>query len=354
VGFSEVLYLNDDDVKPLVKMTDIMKFCEEAYKLYGQYQAGKLYAHFSPMSSYPTSIPHTDVDYRSGVMDGVPTICSTLGWGFWDNPAKNGLPSVTVVNALNDVKTGMLLAVMTGYYLGAARTGAAGGVASKYLARKGSTSLGLVGTGNVGRYMLWSHLEIFKGLDTIRAWSRDKARREKFARDVSRQFGVKVKAVDSAREAVEKMDIVCAAVPTREPLIKNSWVGKGAHINAFGADSKGKQEIDPRVLARADKIVVDNIDQCKLGGEINVPLSKGVITEDQVYAQIGEIVNGWKKGRESDDELTVMDSTGVSALDVVTYYRAYKKCLDKGVGTKVKVSGWLAPMRLPEWTRAKG
>ena len=214
MGFAKVLYLNDEDIKPLVKMTDIMQYCEQAYKLYGRYQAGKLYAHFSPMSSYPTSIPHTDVDYRSGVMDGVPTICSTLGWGFWDNP-KKGLPSVTVLNALNDVKTGMLMAVMTGYYLGAARTGAAGGIASKYLARKDSRALGLVGTGNVAKYMLWSHLELFKGIDMVKAWSRDKARRSRFAAAMSKQFGIKVTAVDSAREAVENMDIVCAAVPTR-------------------------------------------------------------------------------------------------------------------------------------------
>ena len=334
-----VLYLNDDDVKPLVKMTDILGYCEEAYKLYGQYQAGKLYASFSPMSSYSTNVPHTDVDYRSGVMDGIPAICSTLGWGFWDNLTKYGLPSISVVVALNDTKTGSPLALMTGYYLGAARTGAAGGVASKYLARKDSTSLGIVGAGNVGLYMLWSHLELFKDIDVIRVWSRDSARRKKFATTYGRQFGIRIEAVDSPREAVESMDIVCAAVPTREPIIKDGWVRKGSHINAFGADSKGKQELEPGILQRADKIVVDSIEQCMLGGEINVPLSQGLITEKNVYAQIGELVNGWKAGREDAGELTVMDSTGVSALDVVTYYRAYERALRKRVGIRLPLSG---------------
>lgn len=330
-----MLYLNEDEVRPLVSMRDIIGYCEEAYKLYGQHQAGKLYAKFSPMISYPTKVPHTDVDYRSGTMEKIPALCTTLGWGFWDNPIKYNLPSVSVVIALNDAKTGLPLCLMTGYYLGAARTGAAGGVCSKYLARKDSRSLGLVGTGNVGLYMLWSHLELFKNIEVVRAWSRSKGRREKFARTCGKRFGVKVKAVDSAREAVQGMDIVCAAVPTREPVIKDEWVRKGMHINAFGADSKGKQELDPKILQRADKIVVDNIDQCKLGGEINVPLSQGLISDSAVHAQIGEVVNGWKKGRERSDELTIMDSTGVSALDVVTYYRAYEKALKKGVGTKV-------------------
>jgi alanine dehydrogenase len=320
-------------------MTDILEYCEEAYTLYGRYQAGKLYASFSPMSSYPTNLPHTDVDYRSGLIDGIPAICSTLGWGFWDNPTKYGLPSVSVLVALNDVKTGVPLALMTGYYLGAARTGAAGGVASKYLARKDSTSLGLVGTGSVGLYMLWSHLELFKDIEVIRAWSRNSARRKKFATTCEKRFGVKIRAVDSPREAVEGMDIVCAAVPTREPIIKDGWVRKGMHINAFGADSKGKQELEPRILQRADKIVVDSLEQCRLGGEINVPISQGLITEKNVFAQIGELVNGWKAGRESADELTVMDSTGVSALDVVTYYRAYQKALKKRVGEKLTLSG---------------
>ncbi|MGA2665330.1 MAG: ornithine cyclodeaminase family protein [Nitrososphaerales archaeon] len=334
-----VLYLNDDDVRPLVKMSDILAYCEEAYRLYGRHQAGKLYAHFAPISSYPTKVPHTDVDYRSGVMEGIPAICSTLGWGFWDNPAKYGLPSVSVVTALNDVKTGLLLSLISGYYLGAARTGAAGGVASKYLARAASSSLGIVGTGNVGHYMLWSHLELFKGIDVVKAWSRDGAKARKFAMTYGKQFGVKIEAVGSLREAVEGMDIVCAAVPTREPLIKGEWVGRGTHINAFGADSKGKQELDPGILQRADKIVVDSMEQCRVAGEINVPLSQGLISEGKVYGQIGELVNGWKKGREGADELTVMDSTGVSALDIVTYYRAYEKSLRAKVGTKLALSG---------------
>ena len=135
------------------------------------------------------------------------------------------------------------------------------------------------------------------------------------------------------------MDIVCAAVPTREPLIKDDWVRKGSHINVFGAHSKGKQELEPRILQRADKIVVDSLEQCRLGGEINVPLSHGLITEKDVYGQIGELVNGWKAGREDAGELTVMDSTGVSAVDVVTYYRAYERALRKKVGKRLALSG---------------
>jgi alanine dehydrogenase len=148
------------------------------------------------------------------------------------------------------------------------------------------------------------------------------------------RLGVKVSAVGTGRDAVEGMDIVCVATPAREPFVKNDWVTAGTHINAFGADGKGKQELDPAILKRS-KIIVDNLDQCVTGGEINVPISQGILSKEAVYGQIGEIVNGWKKGRSSDNEITVMDSTGVIALDVVTYHRAYEKALKNGVGTKV-------------------
>jgi alanine dehydrogenase len=235
---------------------------------------------------------------------------------------------------LNSVETGLPMAILGGYYIGAARTGAAGAVASKYLARKNPKSIGFVGVGSVCKYMLEAHAELFKTIEEVRAWGRNAERAKKFAEEMSSLTGLKVKAVGTTREAVEGLDIVCTATPARGPVTKNEWVKPGTHINAFGADAKGKQELEPNILKRA-KIVVDDKQQCIIGGEINVPLSQGLLKESDVYGQIGEIVNGWKKGRERDDEITLMDSTGINPLDVVTYYRAYKKALRKGAGIKI-------------------
>ena len=331
-----LILLEENQLRRLVRMKDVLKYVEEAFKLYGLYQAGKVGASFSPMISYPTKVPHTDADYRSGSVDGIPTMVTTLGWGFWDNPSKHHLPSVSVVTVLSDVETGRPLCLMTGYYLAAARTGAAGGVASKYLARRDSTKLGIVGAGSIGFYMLASHRELFN-LEEVRVWSRTRASGRRFVRRVDKELGLAVTAVDEAREAVEGMDIVCAAVPSREPIVKSAWVSEGTHINAFGADSKGKQELEPNVLTRA-KIVVDDLEQCRVGGEINVPLSEGLLESDRVYAQIGEIVNGWKPGRVDPHEITVMDSTGLNILDVVTCYRAFKKAKQMGAGVKLRQS----------------
>lgn len=330
-----ILYMNEPDQRALVTMADIVQYAEEAYKIYGNYQAGKAQGHASPMSSFPTKTPHSDVDYRAGTFDPIPTICTTLGWGFWDNPQKReGLPSVWEIVCLNDIETGKPLCIMHGYYLGGARTGAAGAICSKYLAKTNPKTLGLVGAGTVNRYMLEAHMEVYKHFEEIRVWSRTPEKRETFAREMGEKLAVKVRAVADGKEAVRGMDIVCVATPAREPFVRNEWVTAGTHINAFGADGKGKQELDPAILKRST-IIVDNIDQCVAGGEINVPISQGLLSKEAVYGQIGEIVNGWKRGRASDTEITIMDSTGVCALDVVTYHRAYEKALNSGVGRKV-------------------
>src|SRR5207237_818668 len=127
------------------------------------------------------------------------------------------------------------------------------------------------------------------------------------------KFGITAKPVTSdARQAVEGNDVIYCATRSREPIVMNSWVGPGMHINAFGSDSPGKQELDPDILKKA-KTVVDSLEQCKIGGQINKPMAQGLIAEKDVYAELGEIVNGWKKGRTDDQEITVMDSTGLAA-----------------------------------------
>ncbi|MFQ5951507.1 MAG: ornithine cyclodeaminase family protein, partial [Candidatus Geothermarchaeales archaeon] len=158
----------------------------------------------------------------------------------------------------------------------------------------------------------------------------------KFAAEMSEELNVSVTQVSGAREAVEGVDIVYATTRSREAVVMDEWVSAGMHLNSFGSDAPGKQEFDPKIFNRA-KVVVDSLDQCKIGGDIHKPLADGSFKESDVYAEFGEIVNGWKKGREDDTEITVMDSTGLAALDVVTLYKTYKAALDKGIGIKLDI-----------------
>ena len=126
------------------------------------------------------------------------------------------------------------------------------------------------------------------------------------------------------------------ATPSRAPIVMGDWVEPGMHFNCIGADAPGKEELDPSILKRA-KIVVDDWEQASHSGEINVPLSKGLLSKSDVWAEIGEVVAGKKAGRVSDREITVFVSTGLAIQDAVTADLTYRRALERGIGRKVKV-----------------
>lgn len=332
----ELLFLSRRDLEPLLDMKDVLGYVEEAYGLYARSKAGENPAAFSPMVAFHTRVPNSDIDYRAGTMDPIPTLCSTMGFGYGDNPEKHGISGLFAIGVLTNVETGVPVAVMEAEYLSNMRTGAGAAVASKYLARKDPKVIGIIGSGNLARHTLNAHLKQYGSVEDVRTWSRTDAQRERFASEMKEQHGAPVRPVASPREAVEGADIIYCCSRSREPRVMREWVAPGAHINAFGADAPGKQEVDPRILQEA-KVVVDSLDQCKIGGDIHKPLAEGIISESDIHGEIGEVINGWKAARENDDELTVMDSTGLSALDIFTFYHAYEAAKENGVGTWVEL-----------------
>ena len=135
---------------------------------------------------------------------------------------------------------------------------------------------------------------------------------------------------------MEGVDIVVTTTPSLEPLVMNDMVSAGMHINCIGADAVGKEEIEPKILMRA-KIVVDDWAQASHSGEINVPLRHKLITKENIWGEIGEIVAGLKPGRQRQDEITVFTSTGLAVQDAVTAKTAYLKALDNKVGRFIKI-----------------
>ncbi len=254
------------------------------------------------------------------------------------NPAKNDLPTVMAVITLIDPSNGAPLAIMGGTTITRMRTGAAGGVAAKYLARKDSKVVGLVGAGAQAKTQLMALLEVYENLEEVRVWSRTEETKKKFVAEIQQAYGDAIQAVPAAsvREAVEGADIVVTTTPSRTPLVMNDMVSAGMHITCIGADAVGKEEIDPAILKRA-KIVVDDWAQASHSGEINVPLSRGLLTKDDIWAEIGEIVANLKPGRERRDEITVFTSTGLAVQDAVTAKIAYSKALAANVGRFVKI-----------------
>jgi alanine dehydrogenase len=257
-----------------------------------------------------------------------------------DNPSKKKLPTVMAVIVLIDPSSGFPLAIMGGTTVTDMRTGAAGGIAAKFLAKKNSKVVGLVGAGAQARTQLRGLVEVYKKLEEVRVWSRHAKSMRIFIAEAEREYGDLCKFVskESVRKAVEGADIVVTTTPSRKPLVMEDMVSSGTHINCIGADAFGKEEIDLSILKRA-KIVIDDWDQAFHRGEINVPLllRDKIIVKEDLWGEIGQIVAGLKPGRLSKDEITVFNSTGLAVHDAVTAKIAYDKALQKQVGTFINI-----------------
>ncbi len=250
-----------------------------------------------------------------------------------DNREK-GLPTVIAMIILSDPTTGFPLSVMDATYVTALRTGAAGGVAVKYLARKDSKSVALVGCGAQAKTQLEAIREVLD-IKVVRVWGITASEAAAFKRGIPKERSLKVKIASTVRSCVEDSDIIVTTTPSRKPLVRSGWIKPGTHINAIGADAKGKQELDPRILKKA-KIVVDSWEQASHSGEINVPLKKGQLKKKDIYADIGEVVIGGKKGRKNSREITVFDSTGLAVQDIAIARLLYKKARKRGKGRFVE------------------
>jgi alanine dehydrogenase len=236
---------------------------------------------------------------------------------------RSGLPTVMAIIIYNDPATGYPLAVMDATEITAYRTGAAAAIASKYLARKDSHVLGIVGAGRQSYTQLMAHGELFD-LRQIKVSDRRAAAVETFIKS----FPVYSIKASSLEETVDS-DIVCTVTPSREPYLKSEWVCPGTHINAIGADAEGKEELEPSILKKA-VVVVDDLEQAAAAGEINVPVRKGLFKVEEVYATLGEVIAGKKQGRKGKNDITVFDSTGLAIEDIAVEKLIYDKAMKSG------------------------
>jgi len=254
------------------------------------------------------------------------------------NRAEHDLPTVMATIILIDPKTGFPLAVMDGTHITNMRTGAAGAVASKYLAKREPRVVGLVGAGAQARTQLMSHAASCESLDAVRVWSPNREEVERFVEEAKDLYGnsISIASASTVEETVKEADIVITCTPSREPLVKREWVIPGMHFNCVGADAPGKEELEPSIL-KGTKIVVDDWEQAAHSGEINVPLSKGTLNRNDVYGEIGEVVSGLKPGRRSPDEITIFCSTGLAIQDAVTAKLVYDEAKERNIGMWIEL-----------------
>ena len=245
------------------------------------------------------------------------------------NPVR-GLPTVMAKIVLNDPETGLEWTDMDGTFITNYRTGAAGGVAVEVLSRPDAARLGVIGAGEQARTQIAAIFKV-RPIREIIICDCALSRARVLCKETAAQYPVKVRLAEDPRETALAADILVTATPSTTPLIQRDWIRPGTHINAIGADAAGKQELDPEILKIA-KIVVDDWAQASHSGEINVPLSRGEITPDVVYGSLGEVVAGKKPGRQSPEEITVFDSTGLIIQDLALGLAVYNRAKERGLG----------------------
>ena len=302
-------------------MDEVLKAVEYAFKLEAE---GKV---IQPPKVY-VDLPEYQGDFRT-----MPTyIDGSVGvkWvSVYPNNSQYNLPTVIATIILSDPKTGCPLAIMDGTYITDMRTGAAGGVAVKYLARRDSSIIGIIGAGRQAKTQLLAISKVLPRIEEVKVFDLDRVTSLRYAEEMGAKLNLNTHPVKTIGDAAEA-DIVVTATPSRKPIVKKRHIRPGTHINAIGADAKGKQELEANLLKGA-KVIVDNVEQASHSGEINVPLSEGVIKLEDIYATLGEVVAGMKAGRENDEEITIFDSTGVAILDVICAKLAYVKAKSRGI-----------------------
>ena len=323
----KTLLLTKDEVSRLICMREVIGTVEEAYKAFnsGQVaQPGYMGIHLPA--------PRGEIDFKAGYHKAGEVISlKASSGGFIDNPAAHGVPNGMGTILLFDARSCALACVMDGSLITGLRTGAAGAVSVKALARKNARTITSIGTGNQARMQIRAIREIMK-IERIHAWSRNPETLARYKADIESELAIPVVAANSKREAVEQADILVTTTRGKGSLVEAGWVKPGTHVVAIGTDQRGKQELDPEIFRNA-KIVTDSTEQCVEKGETWHPLDRKIIARDDIHAEIGEILLGGKPGRQSDDEITIFDSTGMAIQDNTTAAKIYRNALERKVGT---------------------
>jgi alanine dehydrogenase len=307
------LLLDRNAIRTLIRMSDVITVVEEAFRMCGEGK-GKM-----PAKVY-LAVEHGDFRAMPAALPG----CAGVKWvNVHPRNPSLGLPSIMAILIYNDPETGYPLAIMDATEITAYRTGAAAAIASKYLARRDSHTIGIIGAGFQAHTQILAHAELFNPI-SIKAFDVSKAAVDRLMHSFS-QFSIRNCSI---QEAVAS-DILCTLTPSRSPIIKKEWIAAGTHINAVGADAPGKQELDPLILKEAI-VVVDDMKQASSSGEINVPIQKGIYSIGEVYGTLAELVVGKNKGRPDNKVITIFDSTGIAVEDIAVAKLLFEKAQQAG------------------------
>jgi alanine dehydrogenase len=232
--------------------------------------------------------------------------------------------------------TGEMAALIEADALGQLRTGAASGVATKYLANASARTACIIGTGYQARTQLEA-IAAVRQLERVRAFGRDPERREKFCREMSERIGVAVQPMNSGEDAVKDADIIITATSATKVVLEGTWLTPGVHINAMGANWPQKRELDAAAVGRANKIVVDSVEQSKMeAGDLIQAFGEDQSRWNAVQ-ELSQIVAGKEPGRSAADQITLFKSNGIATWDLAAAVRVYEMAAARNMGQPIPI-----------------
>jgi ornithine cyclodeaminase/alanine dehydrogenase-like protein (mu-crystallin family) len=236
---------------------------------------------------------------------------------------------------LFDARSGNLVATMQANRLGQRRTGAASGIATKHLARRDASTVGIFGTGWQAESQLEATCAV-RNVRKIRCTSRTATSRAAFAEKMTKILGVDVEPADSGPAVARDADIVITSTTSSEPVLQGDWLARGSHVNAMGANRPDAREIDDATIRRSNVVAVDSIEQGKLeAGDLIIPVSRSLLRWEWIH-ELAEIVTGRFGGRQATEDITLFKSLGVAIEDVAVAAFVYEKSRKTGVGKEIE------------------
>ncbi len=313
------LYLSESDVEKLLTMPDALDAVERALRDFGNGAAQNL--------------PRQRVRAPHGVLHVMPAGWFTRGYmGYKAYASFRG--GAHFYFHLFDSKTGEYLAVIAADKLGQMRTGAASGVATKFLARADAQTVGMIGTGWQAESQLEAVCAV-RRISNVKCFSRDETRRNQFAAKMSARLGVKVQAVSSAEAAIRESAIAVAITTAMQPVILGAWLSKGTHVNGAGSNWAQRREVDVEALRRAHVIVADSRAQAALeAGDLIAAVAENAIGWHQVY-ELAALASGRVNGRTNAQEITLFKSCGIALEDVSVGALVYERAREQALGIEL-------------------
>lgn len=323
------LLLSRSDVQQALTMEQAIELVERGFVEFGKGDVD--------MPQRPVIfVPEQDglATFMPAYIRGMRALAVKTVTAFKNNPQK-GMATIYGTVTLLDAETGVPLSVMDGGYLTAVRTGAASGVATKYLARKDARVVAIFGAGVQGRTQLEAVCTV-RQIEEVRVVDQDPKAAERFAREMAGRGPIpaRMEAFDSPRDALAGAHVVATATTSPSPIFDGDHLDPGVHVNGVGSHTPTTRELDTRTVVRS-KVVCDSVEACLVeAGDLLIPIGEGAMKASNIHGGLAEVINGKLPGRQSDDEITLFKSVGLAFEDAVTALETYHRALAMGLGTE--------------------